>query len=170
MITPFKEQTEEIDFDAWQKQVVRIASAKMGLVLLGTNGEGSQTATFCSTLYSLTFSTSLASHLSDAERSTLIRSAREALDKNGLSHVPITAGTGTGSARETIRLSVEAKVAGADYVIVIAPGYFAGAIGKDKAALKGFFTEVFDHSRKYSFSFLGTGLTDRYTSVFQPSL
>lgn len=93
---------------------------------------------------------SLASHLSDSERSLLIKTARDALDTNGLPLVPIVAGTGAGSARETIRLCCEARDAGADYVIVISPGYFASTIGCNKAALKGFYLSVLDNSRKQS--------------------
>jgi len=126
LVTPFKVDTEEIDYQALQKQVVRLATANMGIVLLGTNGE--------------------ASHLSDVERSAVIRAARKALDQNGFPRTPILAGTGTGSARETIRLSREAKAAGADYVIVIPPGYFSFVVGRDQTALKKFFTEVFDQS------------------------
>ena len=40
----------------------------------------------------------------------------------------------------------EAAVAGADYCIVIAPGYFNFAIGKDRQALRAFFIEVCDKS------------------------
>ena len=40
----------------------------------------------------------------------------------------------------------QAKAAGADYAIVIAPGYFAFAMGKDRKAVKAFFTEVLDKS------------------------
>merc|ERR1711939_687329 len=70
-----------------------------------------------------------ASHLSDSERTAAI-----------------LVGTGTGSAKETIKLCKEAKVAGADYAIVIFPGYFAFAMGKNKAALKRFFVDVLDQS------------------------
>lgn len=126
LITPFKPETEAVDFDALQAQVVRLASARMGIVLLGTNGE--------------------ASHLSDTERAGVIRASRKALDTNGYSHVPILAGTGTGSAKETIRLSHEARDAGADYVIVIPPGYFSFAVGRDVPSLKKFFLQVLDES------------------------
>lgn len=87
-----------------------------------------------------------ASHLSDSERSALIKSARTVLDSNGFPAVPLLVGTGTGSAHQTIKLCQEAKVAGADYAIVIAPGYFAFGIGRDKVALKAFFTEVLEKS------------------------
>ncbi|KAJ7141440.1 putative dihydrodipicolinate synthase [Mycena epipterygia] len=126
LVTPFTPETEAIDFDALQAQVVRLASARMGIVVLGTNGE--------------------ASHLSDTERAAVIRATREALDAHGYTHIPILAGTGTGSAKETIRLSAEARDAGADYVIVIPPGYFSFAVGRDTAALKKFFIQVLDAS------------------------
>jgi len=64
-----------------------------------------------------------AHHLSPSERIELITSARKALDEAGLTEVPIIAGTGVGSTRETIKLSKEASEAGADAAIVIAPGF-----------------------------------------------
>ena len=42
MVTPFDEN-EEIAFSMLKKQVVRLADAGMGIVLLGTNGEGTPT-------------------------------------------------------------------------------------------------------------------------------
>ncbi|KAJ6594263.1 dihydrodipicolinate synthetase family protein [Mycena capillaripes] len=126
LVTPFKPDSEAIDFDALQTQVVRLANARMGIVVLGTNGE--------------------ASHLSDTERSAVIRATRKALDTNGFTQTPILAGTGTGSAKETIRLCAEARDAGADYVIVIPPGYFSFAVGRDLPSLKNFFIQVLDAS------------------------
>ncbi|KAF8877404.1 dihydrodipicolinate synthase [Mucidula mucida] len=126
LITPFKAGSEDVDFEAIQAQVARLAAADMGIVLLGTNGE--------------------ASHLSDKERTDIIRASREALDKNGFTHVPLLVGTGTGSAKETVRLCFEAKDAGADYAITISPGYFSFAVGRDKKALKSYFLEVLDKS------------------------
>ncbi|KAJ7130827.1 putative dihydrodipicolinate synthase [Mycena crocata] len=126
LVTPFKANTEEVDFDALKAQVVRLAAARMGIVVLGTNGE--------------------ASHLSDTERTAVIRASREALDANGFTQTPIMAGTGTGSAKETIRLCTEARDAGADYVIVIAPGYFSFAVGRDTTALTKFYLQVLDAS------------------------
>jgi dihydrodipicolinate synthase/N-acetylneuraminate lyase len=126
LITPFKAQTEEVDYDALKTQVVRLAKANCGIVLLGTNGE--------------------ASHLTDTERSTIIRTARTALSESSFPSVPILVGTGTGSAKHTIQLCIDAKEAGADYVIVIPPGYFSFAIGRDRKALKRFFEEVMEGS------------------------
>jgi dihydrodipicolinate synthase/N-acetylneuraminate lyase len=39
LTTPFRAD-ESIDHEALAKQVVRLAKAKVGIVLLGTNGEG----------------------------------------------------------------------------------------------------------------------------------
>ncbi|KAI5475036.1 hypothetical protein MNV49_002094 [Pseudohyphozyma bogoriensis] len=125
LITPFTAD-EELDLQAWETQVLRLTKAGMGLVLLGTNGE--------------------ADGLADEERVTLIKSARAVLDKNGYPDVPLLVGTGVGSAHHTIKVTADAKAAGADYAIVIAPGYFAFAMGKNRAAVKSFFTEVLDKS------------------------
>jgi len=85
-------------------------------------------------------------HLSHSERITLIQTARKALDSIGLTEVPIIAGTGAGSTRETIELSKAAAQAGADYAIVIASGYFAGALSGNNPALKAFWKEVAEKS------------------------
>jgi dihydrodipicolinate synthase/N-acetylneuraminate lyase len=39
LITPMTED-EQVDHPALEKQVIRLANAGMGIVLLGTNGEG----------------------------------------------------------------------------------------------------------------------------------
>lgn len=89
----------------------------------------------------LTIAPTLAApHLSHAERNLVVRAVREALDENNLGHIPLIAGTGALSTRETIELTKEAAEAGATQAMVIAPGYFAGALSKD--ALREFFVEV----------------------------
>lgn len=87
-----------------------------------------------------------AHHLSREERSLLVKAARSALDsaQPPLSDVPIIAGTGTGSTKETLVLCKDAAEAGADAVIVITSGYYAGAI--DTLALKTYYTEIADKS------------------------
>jgi L-threo-3-deoxy-hexylosonate aldolase len=114
------------DIATFQLHAVRIATAGVGLLIAGTMGE--------------------AIHLSHTERRMLINAARTALDDKGLSHVPLIAGTGAGSTRETIELCQEAAQAGADYAIVIASGYFAGLLTNNKKALKAFFAEVSEQS------------------------
>ena len=87
-----------------------------------------------------------AHHLSTEERIQILVAAREALDGAGFTSVPIIAGTGAGSTRETIKLSKDAAQAGADYAIVIPSGYFAGALANDRLAIKTFFKEVAEGS------------------------
>ncbi|KAK9459239.1 uncharacterized protein V1516DRAFT_708390 [Lipomyces oligophaga] len=126
LITPFNEVTGDVDLEAFKTQIVRLAKAGIGLVLHGTNGE--------------------AGHLSNEERIIMVEAAREALDDNDLNDVPLLVGTGLGSARETIALTKLVAKAGADAVIVIPPGYFAFAIGKDSNAIKDFFFQIFEAS------------------------
>ncbi|KAK7202375.1 dihydrodipicolinate synthase [Myxozyma melibiosi] len=126
LVTPFKEGSYDVDFEAYKAQVLRLAAAGMGLVLHGTNGE--------------------AAHLSNEERVEMVAVGRKTLDSAGFTQVPILVGTGTGSARETVALTTKAAAAGADAAIVIHPGYYAFAMGSNKAALKAFFTECFDKS------------------------
>ncbi|KAG8936556.1 hypothetical protein FRC02_001051 [Tulasnella sp. 418] len=122
--TFFKPQSEELDIPTFQKHILHLAKAGMGILLCGSMGE--------------------AHHLEPSERVQLIKAAREALDNAGFIHVPIIAGTGAGSTRATIELNKQAAEAGADYAIVICSGYFAGAL--DAAALKTFFVTVAEAS------------------------
>ena len=85
-------------------------------------------------------------HLSHSDRIALIKATREALDDAGFPDMPIVSGTGAGSTRETIQLCKEAADAGADYVIVITSGYFAGVLTNHRAAIKAFYAEVAEKS------------------------
>jgi len=116
--------SEDLDLESFATHIVRLAKAHVYPVIAGSLGEGI--------------------HLTHSERTTLIQTGRRALDDAGLTDVPIIAGTGTGSTRETIALSREAAEAGADVVIVITSGYFAGALGPK--ALKTFFVDVAEKS------------------------
>lgn len=110
--------------------LIHLPSSSLSLisppVISGTNGE--------------------ACHLDAEERVAIISASRAALDKAGLEATPLLVGTGGNSARETIKLSREAKAAGADFAIVITPGYFAFVMGKDRKAIADFFIEVADNS------------------------
>ena len=86
------------DLEAFEKHVILVAQAGVGPLLAGSNGE--------------------AIHLAHDERATLIKAARRVLDSSGFEHVPVIAGTGAGSTRETILLCKAAAEAGADYVVV----------------------------------------------------
>ncbi|KAH7889381.1 hypothetical protein F5I97DRAFT_519240 [Phlebopus sp. FC_14] len=118
----FLAESEDLDLPSFETHVVRTARAGVAPVLAGSMGE--------------------ATHLSHGERITLIKAARKALDAAGFINVPIIAGIGAGSTRETIQLSIEAAGAGADYAIAICSGYFAGALAGNKKALKAYWVEV----------------------------
>ena len=85
-------------------------------------------------------------HLSQTERVELISAARRALDKAGLTAVPIIAGTGAGSTRETLQLTKQAAAAGADCALIIASGYFSGLLAANKSALKAYWKELAEQS------------------------
>ncbi|KAH9946123.1 dihydrodipicolinate synthetase [Epithele typhae] len=120
--TFFKPDTEDVDLQLMAAHAVRLIKAGVKPLLSGTMGE--------------------AHHLSHEERVDVIKAVRVALDDAGFAEVPIIAGSGAGSTRETIQLSKEAADAGADYVIVICSGYFAGALVSNRKALKAFWSEV----------------------------
>jgi 4-hydroxy-2-oxoglutarate aldolase len=127
-IPTFFDEDEELELAAFSKHVTFIASAGTVPVLSGSMGE--------------------AIHLSHDERTILIRTCRRTLDDIGLTNVPIVAGVGAGSTRETIQLADEAAEAGADFVMVIPPGCYVGALcANNKIALKKFFIEVSAASR-----------------------
>lgn len=115
-----------LDIPPFESHVVRTAQAGVGPVIAGSMGE--------------------AIHLSHSERVTLIQAARKALDNAGLTDVPVIAGTGAGSTRETLELTKQAADAGADYVLVIASGYFAGVLAGNREALKAYWVEVSEKS------------------------
>jgi len=109
-----------LDLESFEKHVAFLGKLGVAPLVAGSMGE--------------------APHLSPSERTALIKSARKALDAEGLVDMPIIAGTGMPSLRETLELSEAAARDGADYTIVIANGYFAGAFSRP--ALKEFFLEV----------------------------
>ena len=124
----FFDDQENLDYVDFSKHVKFIASAGTIPVISGSMGE--------------------AVHLSHDERSRLIRTCRSALNECGLSNIPVVAGVGAASTRETMQLADEAADAGADFVMVIPPGYYAGALSTgDKNALKQFFIDVAEASR-----------------------
>ncbi|KAI0915686.1 hypothetical protein AcV5_003539 [Taiwanofungus camphoratus] len=124
--TFFTPGSEDIDLVSLRAHVVRAAKAGVRPLIAGSMGEGV--------------------HLTHSERTALITATRNALDEAGFQQVPIIAGTGTGSTRESVELCKEAAEAGADYAIVIASGYFAGVLTGNKKALKAFWTEIADKS------------------------
>jgi 4-hydroxy-tetrahydrodipicolinate synthase len=102
LITPFTEDGTDVDADALAAIVDRlVGSGVAGLVPGGSTGE---------------FTT-----LSNAERRAVI----DATVKAAAGRVPVVAGTGALSTRETVELSLHAERAGATAVMVVPPFYEA---------------------------------------------
>ncbi|KAJ2901875.1 hypothetical protein MKZ38_001308 [Zalerion maritima] len=78
-----------------------------GLALLGSTGE--------------------AVHLTNEERKSILKACSEGLTKAGFPDYPIIAGTASNSIDEVVLQLEDAKEAGAQWGLVLAPGYFAGA-------------------------------------------
>jgi len=98
----FFQENEDLDIPAIQAHVLRLAQGGVtGILVQGSNGE--------------------AQHLSHEERKEAIRLTRETLDKYGFRNVLVIAGTGAQSTRETKKLCVDAKEAGASHALVLTP-------------------------------------------------
>lgn len=95
-----------------------------GLVLLGSTGE--------------------AVHLTSSERVELVSGVRKELEKQGYRDYPLLAGTATQSIAETLQQLREAKVAGAQWGLCLAPGYFASIVTQEGIA--SWFETVADKS------------------------
>lgn len=95
-----------------------------GLVLMGSTGE--------------------AVHMSSAERYEMISGVRKGLDDAGFKDYPIMAGVLVNSLDETLEWLQDAHKAGAQWGLVLAPGYFGGAATQDN--LVEWFTVVADKS------------------------
>ncbi|EGN98956.1 hypothetical protein SERLA73DRAFT_108180 [Serpula lacrymans var. lacrymans S7.3] len=108
----FFKDNEEFDVPAIKSHILRLAKGGItGIVVQGSNGE--------------------AQHLSHDERKEAIRLTRQTLDENGFQNVAIIAGCGAQSARETKRLCVDAKEAGAGFVLVLTPSVWPPQMTKE---------------------------------------
>ena len=117
----FFDRDEEIDTGIITRHAVRLAEAGLaGLTVQGSNGE--------------------AVHLDSSERDLVTRTTRAALDEANFSTLPLIAGCGAQSTRETIRLCKAAATAGADYALVLPPSYFAASY--NQASLRTHFVDV----------------------------
>ncbi|KAH8816077.1 hypothetical protein F5884DRAFT_872584 [Xylogone sp. PMI_703] len=128
ILTPFsKSDTEEINYPAFEAAVSRLAEAGVGLVVSGTLGEGPL--------------------LTREEKKTLVQTAKKVLEERRLDgKIPIIAGIGGGSVKETIASAVDAADAGADAVLVVPTSYYAFVMGKNREALSTFFKTIADRS------------------------
>ncbi|KAK4178054.1 hypothetical protein QBC36DRAFT_299693 [Triangularia setosa] len=97
-----------------------------GLVLLGSTGE--------------------AIHLSRSERIALVSGVRKGLDEAGFANYPIMAGVLTNGIHETLEWLEDYASAGADWGLVLVPGYF-GAGGTTQEGIVEYFMQVAKRSK-----------------------
>ena len=129
--TFFKPQSEcsslqpDVDVQAQIDHSVFLAkNGVRGLVLLGSTGE--------------------AIHMSRQERIDLVSGVRKGLDKAGFKDYPIMAGTLINSVDETLEWLEDFKNAGAQWGLVLAPGYFGAAASQE--GIREWYTIVADKS------------------------
>ena len=129
--TFFKTQSEskslqpEVDVQTQVEHSVFLAkNGVRGLVLLGSTGE--------------------AIHMSRQERIDLISGVRKGLDEAGFKDYPIMAGTLINSVDETLEWLEDFKKAGAQWGLVLAPGYFGAAASQ--GGIREWYTVVADKS------------------------
>ncbi|KAF2760911.1 aldolase [Pseudovirgaria hyperparasitica] len=105
---------ESLDLESLSRHVQYTAMAGCTPVVCGSAGE--------------------APHLSCEERIPIIQTARSARSSITLDHIPVIAGVGAPSTRETIILATQAYSAGSDYAMAIASGFYASGLVKRRAA------------------------------------
>lgn len=99
---------DEVDAVSLEKHIMELLDANVaGIVVHGSNGE--------------------CAHLSNAERVAIIRVARDTMIHEG-SSLPLIAGCGAQSTRDTTQLCVEAGRAGATHALVLPPSYYGGLL------------------------------------------
>lgn len=118
----FFNDTDELDLDAYSAHAKYMATQGVVPVASASIGE--------------------AVHLDSEERMQIIRCLRSALDSIDLLQIPVVAGVGANSTRQTIQLARDAATAGAAFVLVVPPGYYAGVLKSHPTALRNFFLDV----------------------------
>ncbi|XDG08830.1 hypothetical protein ABKA04_008445 [Annulohypoxylon sp. FPYF3050] len=116
-VTFFDPETDNLDTEAQATYYSYLSKSGLaGLVILGTNAE-----TFL---------------LTREERKTLLQTARKAVGPD----FPIMAGTGGHSTRQVLEFIADAAEAGANYVLVLPPGYFGKAT--TPAVIDNFYADI----------------------------
>ncbi|KAK7701610.1 hypothetical protein SLS57_011659 [Botryosphaeria dothidea] len=114
-----------VDVEAQVAHSIHLAKSGIrGLVLLGSTGE--------------------AIHLSRAERKSFIAGVRKGLTDAGFADYPIMAGVLTNSVEEVLEWLQDSAEAGAQWGLVLAPGYFGAAASQEN--LLEWYTVVADRS------------------------
>ncbi|KAL8997308.1 MAG: hypothetical protein Q9169_003400 [Polycauliona sp. 2 TL-2023] len=120
-----EEGIPELDLTTQTKHALHLASSGIrGLVLLGSTGE--------------------AIAITNSERQTLLSHIRQEMDKAGHQDYPIIAGTATQGIEDTITQLQISKDAGAQWGLVLAPGFFATCLTQE--GLKQWYTAIANRS------------------------
>lgn len=115
----------KVDVETQVNHSVFLAKAGIkGLVLLGSTGE--------------------AIHLNRAERLELVAGVRKGLDDAGFPDYPIMAGVLTNGIDETLEWLGDYQKAGAQWGLVLVPGYFG--VSADQDSIREWFTIIADNS------------------------
>lgn len=121
VITPFKADGE-VNFGAYERNMERWEKENLGgYVVLGSNGEFP--------------------YLGEEEKLELVKLTVDGSKKR----LPVFAGTGMESARETIKLTNKAAALGADAGLILTPNYFSSIMDQTKSFI-AYFTEVANNS------------------------
>lgn len=111
VITTFRGPNEDLDLEGFKANLkAHMADGLDGVVVAGSTGE--------------------AALLDEGERGQLAAAAREVVPRDKL----VIIGTGAESARQCLARCRQAKDAGADAVLVVAPHYYSNAMGRDNLA------------------------------------
>lgn len=114
-----------LDLETQAKHALHLAKSGIrGLVILGSTGE--------------------AVAITSRERSQLLQHVRGELDKANFKDYPIVAGTYTQGIEDTIQQLQISKDAGAQYGLVLAPGYFATALNQE--GIKDWYNAIAERS------------------------
>lgn len=114
-----------LDLETQTEHAIHLAKCGIrGLVILGSTGE--------------------AIAITNKERSKLLRHLRQQLENANYKDYPIIAGTATQGIEDTVQQLNDAKDAGAQWGLVLAPSYFATAVTQD--GLKDWYIAVAERS------------------------
>jgi 4-hydroxy-2-oxoglutarate aldolase len=121
VVTTFHDKSEDLDVAAFTRNIQALVGAGLhGIVVCGSTGE--------------------AALLSEDERRVLLEAARGATPRDRT----LLMGVGAESTRQTLKRCADAKAAGADAALVVAPHYYANAM--NIAALRVHYRAVADGS------------------------
>ncbi|KAM0273583.1 hypothetical protein ACHAQH_008246 [Verticillium albo-atrum] len=122
----FFTENDEVDLNVLERHLVRLINAGVaGIVVHGSNGE--------------------VAHLTREERAAVIRCAADTIHQEGHDvRIPLIAGCGAQSTRETLQLCRDAAKSGASHALMLPPSYYGGLLDDNKVV--DYFHDVADQS------------------------